>query len=396
MNLSLSQARLRALAAAALVLFANGGAFAQGRGGGAGGGGGGGGFVGGGGGGAGGGGGGASSASSSRQYQNTTLVGDATITSDSDTRRLIVVTDDATNDNIRKIIADLDKPKPQVLINVVFLQVTHENDLDLGAEASYVGPISIKTNPTGTATTKFGIAGQLADPTSSTAYGAFYTLTGRDVNATIHALSTVNKVEVLSRPSVLTRSNQQATIMVGQQVPTVTGSQVAATTGSITNTITYRNVGVILRVTPFITEDGNVEMILSPEISRISATTVAIGNGVNSPVIDTRAADTVVVTKSDRTIVIGGLISNEQDGIDSKVPLLGDIPLLGALFKRKTSNHTKDELIIFLTPHVVNSPEDLDRMTESEQGKLSAPPQSFDQKEITKLLPPPPAAHPVN
>ena len=393
MKSSFSRLHRRAWAAAALFLLGSGVAFAQAGGrGGAGGGGGRGGAAGGGGGGfagaAGGGGGAGSSSSATRQYQNTTMIGDATITSDVDTRRLIVVTDDATNADIAKVIASLDKPKPQVRINVVFLQITHENDLDLGAEASYAGPISIKTNPNGTATTKFGIAQQLADPSSTTAYGAFYRLTGTDVNATIHALSTMNKVEVLSRPSVLTRSNQQATIMVGQQVPTVTGSQIAETTGAITNTITYRNVGVILRVTPFITSEGYVEMILAPEISRISATTVAIGNGVNSPVIDTRAADTVVVTKSDRTIVIGGLISNEKDGIDSKVPILGDIPILGAAFRRKTTSHAKDELLIFLTPHVVNTPDDLDRMTESEQKRIDLAPQSFDKDELGRMLTP--------
>jgi len=311
------------------------------------------------------------------------------ITSDADTRRLIIVTDDTTNENIKAIVANLDKPKPQVLINVVFLQVTHQNDLDLGAEASYSGPISIKTNPTGTASTKFGIAGQLADPSSTTAYGAFYRLTGTDVTATIHALSTLNKVEVLSRPSLLTRSSQQATILVGQSVPTVTGSQIAETTGAITNTITYRNVGVILRVTPFITAEGYVEMILAPEISAISPTTVSIGNGVNSPVIDTRAADTVVVTKSDRTIVIGGLLSDEKNDIDSKVPILGDIPILGAAFRRQNHAHRKSELLIFLTPHVVKTPDDLDRLTESEQQRLNLAPNTFPKADVNKFLPPP-------
>ena len=93
--------------------------------------------------------------STSRTYGNTTMVGDATISSDIDSRQLIVVTDAMTNENIRAIIASLDKPKPQVLINVVFMQVTHDNSFDLGAEATYKGPISIKTNPDGIGTTNF-------------------------------------------------------------------------------------------------------------------------------------------------------------------------------------------------------------------------------------------------
>jgi general secretion pathway protein D len=385
MNFETLRFHRSALALAALLSLGAVTAFAQGRGGGGAGGIGGGGVQGGGGGfnaGAGGG----ANANAQRTYQNTTLVGDALITSDVDTRRLIVVTDEATNENIKTIIANLDRPKPQVLINVVFLQVTHDSRFDLGAEATYTGPVAIKTNPNGTATTRFGIGAQLADPT---VYGAFYQLIGRDVNATIHALSNVTKTEILSRPSILTRSNQQATILVGQSVPLVTNSTLNTTSNSITNTVTYQDVGIILRVTPFITDEGLVEMIVSPEISSISATTVAISNTVNSPVIDRRSADTVVVTPSDRTIVIGGLIAAQKDNIDNKVPILGDIPLLGAAFKRKNKDDVKTELLIFLTPHVVAKPEDLGALADSERAKLELAPTAFEKADISRFLPPP-------
>jgi type II secretory pathway component GspD/PulD (secretin) len=98
----------------------------------------------------GGGGGGGGANASNRQYNNSTMVGDAMITSDVESRRLIIVTDDETNENIKTVIASLDKPKPQVLINVVFLQVTHDKDLDLGTEASYTGRLAVKNNPKAT------------------------------------------------------------------------------------------------------------------------------------------------------------------------------------------------------------------------------------------------------
>jgi general secretion pathway protein D len=367
MNLSTSRLHTRALAAA-LVLLGAVTAFAQGpvqggRGGGAGG----------------AAGGGGSGANGTRSYQNTTLVGDATISSDVDTRRLIVVTDAATNENIKAIIASLDKPKPQVLINVVFMQVTHDNSFDLGAEAKYKGPVAIKTNPDGTATTKFGIASQLTDTFT---YGAFYQLAGRDITATVHALAGVTKTEILSRPSILTRSNQQATILVGQSVPIVTGTQVAQTTGAITNTYTYQDVGIILKVTPFITADGLVEMIVSPEISSISPQTVA-----GQTVIDKRNADTVVVTRSDQTIVIGGLMSSQKNDTESKVPILGDIPLLGYAFKRRNNDNVKSELLIFLTPHVVATPDELATLSTNERAQLDMAPQTFDKADIKKFLP---------
>lgn len=332
----------------------------------------------------GGGGGGGAGTSGTRSYQNATMVGDATISSDVDTRRLIVVTDAATNENIKAIIASLDKPKPQVLINVVFMQVTHDNSFDLGAEAVYQGPVSIKTNPTGTATTRFGVADQLADPT---VYGAFYKLVGRDITATLHALSGVTKTEILSRPSILTRSNQQATILVGQSIPLLTGSTQNTNSNSITSTVTYQDVGIILRVTPFITNEGLVEMIVSPEISSLSATTVVLPGGGSSPVIDRRSADTVVVTPSDRTIVIGGLISSQKNDTESKVPLLGDIPLLGAAFRRSTKENVKTELLIFLTPHVVAKPDDLATLSDSERAKLNMAPSAFDKDDVARVLP---------
>ena len=368
---------------AALVLLGAASALAQG---GRGGGGGGGGPGGGGGFGGGGGGGGGANAGGTRAYQNTTLVGDAMISSDVDTRRLIIVTDDATNENIKTIISNLDKPKPQVLINVVFMQVTHDNSFDLGAEATYKGPVPIKTNSIGTATTDFGVKDQYTNSQllNSTVYGAFYQLVGRDITATIHAMGGVAKTEVLSRPSILTRSNQQATILVGQSIPLITGSTTNTNSNAVTQTVTYQDVGIILKVTPFITSNGLVEMIVSPEISSLSVTTVN-----SQPVIDRRSADTVVVTPSDRTIVIGGLISSQKNDSETKVPFLGDIPLLGYAFKRKNTGNIKTELLIFLTPHVVATPEELGALTDSERGRLDMAPKTFDKAELNKFIPAP-------
>jgi general secretion pathway protein D len=321
-----------------------------------------------------------------RQYPNATQVGDAMITSDLETRRLIVVTDDETNENIKTVIAQLDKPKPQVLINVVFVQVSHDNDLDLGAEGTFTEKAGLKNGPTGTTTTRFGVADQLADPT---AYGAFYKLSGiHDLNLTLHALAGVAKTEILSRPSILTRSSQQATILVGQSVPIITNSRVSDTTNTTINTVQYEDVGIILRVTPYITQEGMVEMIVSPEISSLSATTVPISNNVSSPVIDRRAADTVVVTPSDQTVVIGGLISTQKDNTEKKVPLLGDIPILGYAFKRHQKKDTKTELLIFLTPHVVQNPSDLGHLAKEEREKLDLAPKSFQRQEMDRYIGP--------
>jgi general secretion pathway protein D len=256
-------------------------------------------------------------------------------------------------------------------------------ELDLGAEASFEGRLAVKNNPEGNALTKFGVAGALTDPTS---YGAFYKILGGNVNATIHALSSVNKTEILSRPSILTRSSQQATILVGQSIPLITNSRVSDTNNTTINTVSYQDVGIILRVTPFITQAGLVEMIVSPEISSLSATTIPISTGVNSPVIDKRSADTVVVTPSDQTVVIGGLISTQVIDQENKVPILGDIPLLGYAFKRNIKKNQKTELLIFLTPHVVMDPHDLSGIAKDERSKLELAPKTFEKEEMKKFI----------
>lgn len=323
-----------------------------------------------------GGGGGGSSANSSRQYLNSTMVGDAMITSDMDTRRLIVVTDEDTNENIRQIIANLDKPKPQVLINVIFVQVTHDKNLDLGTEITKYTNSNLTHSTLATVTSSFG------HPET----GAAIQITKNTLDATLHALAGVGKTEILSRPSILTRSSQQATILVGQSVPFITNSRISDTNGDTINTVQYQDIGIILRVTPFITSEGNVEMIVSPEISSLSATTVPISSTQNSPVIDKRSADTVVVTPSDQTVVIGGLISNQTNDQDSKVPILGDIPLIGYAFKRKVKSNERTELLIFMTPHVVQHPEDLAKISGEEEKKADLTTQSFEQKELDKYV----------
>lgn len=320
-----------------------------------------------------------SSRSTSGAYPASTEVGTATIASDAETRKLIITADDETQRQIDEVIRSLDRPKPQVLINVVFLQVTHGKDLDLGAEASFTHKPSSKI--TGNASSSFG----LQDAATIAAGGGLYNIVGENFEATVRMLAVDGKTEILSRPSILARNNQQATIIVGQQVPFITNTRFDAVNGQI-NTVTYQDIGIILRVTPFISSDGMVEMIVQPEISSVSDKTVNIAAGVNAAVIDKRSADTVVVTPNGQTVAIGGLIGTSKVNQDRKIPLLGDIPLLGAAFKRQVKTDSKTELLIFLTPHVIMHPGDLAKMTSDEKGRLRMAPKTFEDKELNRFL----------
>jgi type II secretory pathway component GspD/PulD (secretin) len=146
-----------------------------------------------------------------------------------------------------------------------------------------------------------------------------------------------------------------------------------------------------LKVTPFITEDGLVEMIVSPSISEIDPTTSipisASANGtiVSAPVIDIRSADTVAVTPDKQTVVIGGLMQTTKTETVTKIPFLGDVPLLGSLFRRTQKSDAKSELIIFLTPYIVATPTELAAMSAKQRDRSDAA-KGLTEEELNKFL----------
>jgi general secretion pathway protein D len=379
-----------------LSLMTATGAFAQGGGGGGRGGGGGGGGFGGGGGGFGGGGGGGRGGTTGGtvDYGNATQIQGGTFSYDPDSKSLMVITDDDTYTNIERVIRGIDKPKPQVLINAVFLEVTHDKALDLGVEANYTKSFGISSVASGVGLTNlFGLGAQGASPTTigqtTMPPGAgLYTLAGNNYNVLVRAIASKTKTEILSRPSILVRNAQPATIVVGQSVPLINGV-IVSTVGTTTESVTYQNVGIILSVTPYITPDGLVEMMVAPQISGLDSASVTIASGGSSyaaPIIDIRSANTVVETPDGQTIAIGGLMEHDNTKIDSKIPVLGDIPGLGLLFKHKQTANTVTELLIFITPHVIQTPALLAGASGNESRKLDLPSRVFTEKELNQFL----------
>jgi general secretion pathway protein D len=330
------------------------------------------------------GGGGAFGASGARSYAPVGTVGEAMVSSDPETRRLIVITDDETSQYISQVITNLDRPKPQVLIKVVFLEVTYNKGYDIGIEGTYSKDFG--GGKVGTFQNNFGLANQGVNPIPPGA--GLYQLMGADFTATLRAIAQAGKTEVLSRPSILARNNQQAVITVGQEIPLITDSRFDQNNNQI-NTIQYEDIGIILRVTPFITADGQVEMIVSPEISNLTDQSIPIAGGSNpvtAPVIAKRSADTVIVTGDGQTVIIGGLMANAKTVADSKIPFLGDIPGLGLLFRRRVNTTTKTELMIFLTPHIVAQQEQLASLTTREKQDLELLPKGFTEQELNKFI----------
>ena len=133
--------------------------------------------------------------------------------------------------------------------------------------------------------------------------------------------------------------------------------------------------------------DGMVQMIIAPETSSLHQNvTVPIAAGVNAPAIDIRRADTVAITPDGQTVVIGGLMASDKGSSESKVPFLGDIPLLGNLFKRKSSSSAKTELMIFLTPHIIQAPSQLAALAVREQNNSPLIQKSVSEEELDRFL----------
>ena len=302
------------------------------------------------------------------------LMGDATIQYDPETGQLIVITDDETNLNIGSIIESLDRPVPQVLIKVLFLEITHNNDSDIGIEGLFEWDSAGDRDMVETA---FGIASETR--------GGFARIVESEFDITMRALAEVGKLEVLSRPSILARNNELATITVGQEVPFVRNSRVTQD-GQTINTVEYEDIGIILQVTPHILPDRTVEMVVIPEISTITGETVPISDTIDAPVFAKRSAQTRVVVPDRTTVVIGGLMQDNNTEAVRKVPLLGDIPLLGWAFKRKIVTKSKTELLIFLTPHVVERTSELRNMSLSEKDDTVLVPEVFSDEQLNRYI----------
>ncbi|MGA2870302.1 MAG: hypothetical protein ABSF34_14230 [Verrucomicrobiota bacterium] len=402
---------IKHFSAAAAVLFAGAVALQAQRYGG-GGGGGGGGFGGGGFGGFGGGGnrGGYGSSTTTSQYNNNGTVGTASIYVDPDTHNIIVTSDAITAEQISNVIASLDVPKPQVLIKVVFVEVDLNNDSDIGVEGGMVNNSGGLSQSAGnvlglsglsSVVTNFNALGQpmssaLSPGSSLASSGGFYQIVGSDFQATVRAVASSNNAKILARPSILARDGQLAQIVIGQNIylPSGVTFTSSGTVSFPTINGSYQPVGIILNVTPYIGDDSLVEMILQPETSSVDtsspgqviATGGLVGTPIFAPNLDVRSADTVVVTPDAQPVVIGGLISDNKASSVTKVPFLGDIPLLGNLFKATNKTDSKTDLLIFLTPHIVQTPSDLTPMSTRETDQVTSITNAVTEQEMDQYL----------
>lgn len=332
--------------------------------------------------------------------------GGISITADKASNALIIVASPADYQSLSQVIKQLDKRRRQVYVEAMIVEASMDKLRDLGvkwrATAMKGGqPVAIGGFGTIDQTAIQGIVqglqgaslGGLGNflnvPLTSTNTDGSITTTTLKVPG-FAALFNLNDfkdvINVLSTPQILTSDNKEAEILVGENVPFITQSAqqtsvTTATTGTILNSITRQDVGIILRITPQITEGDHVKLDIYEEISSVKnqpdVLTISVG-----PTLTKRSTKTAVVVKDGQTVVIGGLMQEQDEDTVTKMPVLGDIPVLGWLFTQKHTTKNKTNLLVFLTPVVVKGPERLAEITTNKQREFAVAESRYVQAEL--------------
>ncbi len=292
-----------------------------------------------------------------------------------DANRVIVGVDPRFKNTVMRVVDELDQPPPQVMIQVLIVEVTLENDLDLGVEFAFQDLQYTKAGPTDTTTFDY-VGGTDLGAAGSGLGGFTFTITGADFNFLFRTLQSEGSLKVLSRPQIVAMDNKPAKIDVADDVPYVTGTQTSST-GQISTSVARRNVGIVLEVTPRINPDGFVSMEIKQEVSDLTDSTIDVAPGVSSPIFFTREAETNIMVRDNETVVLGGLITSRTQNRETKVPILGDIPGLGALFRSQSDSTDRKELLLVLTPHVIRTVEDYRALSLAERENLSLVPEEM-------------------
>jgi len=327
------------------------------------------------------------------------------ITADPATNALVVSAAPQDWQTVKNIIDELDVPRVQVFVQAVLVEVQAERQREMGV--NYFANGTLGGNVAGVGTLNFGqLQNAIGNPLGMTGLGlglasgqscsvpaaivsaATTAATGSTTSATgnvsvpcelalITALEQDQHANVLSAPTLLTADNEEAMIVVGQNLPFVgSASANAGLPGQIFNSVDRQNVGITLDIVPMVSEGDYVKLDLYEEVSQVDPTTV---NNSLGPTTTIRSASTAVLVMNHRTAVIGGLMSSADNINNQGVPFISNIPFLGNLFSDKNRSKSKDNLMVFLTPHIVRNKADLRELSLAERQKFV---NSLGRKEI--------------
>ncbi|RPH29619.1 type II secretion system protein GspD [Buttiauxella warmboldiae] len=286
-----------------------------------------------------------------------TANGDFNLVADEQTNSLILTASPAIRKSIENVIRKLDVARSQVLVEAIIVEVQDGDGLNLGiqwANRKVGGQQFTKTGlPVFSSASDFDRLEKTGSIASNTALSAFNGVTmgffRGDWGVLLSALSSNAKNDILSTPSIVTLDNKEASMNVGQDVPVLSGSQTTAA-DNVFNTVSRKTVGTKLKVTPQINEAGTVQLEIEQEVSSVDASSTGSSLG---PTFNTRTIQNAVMVRSGETVVLGGLIHNTSSESESRVPLLGDIPYIGNLFRYRSVENTRRNLMVFIRPTIL-------------------------------------------
>jgi len=283
------------------------------------------------------------------------FIGEPILFADDSRNVILIRAMPADYSRILKLLERLDNIPRQVLIEVLVAEVKLSDELRFGIEWALEDNEHItKQNYRGNIQTDFNTEENIGAGITLSIFNS-----ADDIRAFLKALASDNHVNVLSSPHVMVLNNETATVNVGQEVPIVTTESISdSTTTSNVRTVQYRDTGIILTVTPRINYDGIIILEVEQQVSDISEETV---EGIQSPIIRNREIKTKVAVKDGQPILMGGLIQTDEESSQSGVPGFKDIPVLGWLFKYESKKTTKTELLVLITPYVIESEDVLDQ-----------------------------------
>ncbi|UPU38323.1 type II secretion system secretin GspD [Geomonas paludis] len=294
--------------------------------------------------------------------------GKITITPDKATNSLVVMASPTDYQNLLQVIQKLDRRSRQVFVQAMIAEVSVNRAKDLGVQIGVIGAASNGTVATIGTFDPFGtVAGLSTTAQAAKTLGMDVTLGKINVPVVLQALQTNGALNVLSTPNIMTSDNKEAEIFVGESVPFVSGTNLTST-GLSQQSIERKDTGIILKIKPQISEGEYVKLDIYQEISAVKNFGTATDPSLGST---KRSAKTSVVVKNTDTVLIGGLIQDTDQETESKVPLLGDIPGLGWLFKTKSTKRDKTNLLIMLTPRIIKDARDLAEVSVTQRNNFS-------------------------
>ena len=286
--------------------------------------------------------------------------GKLAISADETTNALVITAQPDVMSELEQVVAKLDIRRAQVLVEAIIVEISDSDGLNLGVQWANANGGGTQFTNTGlplssviAAGKEYNDSGELGDASNllSSFSGMAAGFYKGDWAMLVTALASNTKNDILSTPSIVTMDNKEASFNAGKEVPTQTGSQSSTSTDSIYNTIEYKTVGTKLTVTPQINEGDSVLLNIEQEVSSVGKQ--ADGTAGLGPTFDTRTVKNAVLVKSGETVVLGGLMDTQTLEEMSKVPLLGDIPLLGYLFRSTSNTTTKRNLMVFIRPTIL-------------------------------------------